>query len=60
MLLGVGEAIESVSDSTEPDSRAIGICVFWRDNGGEAGTREGDAGEGRATTGTGRSLGRVL
>jgi hypothetical protein len=60
ILLGVGDAVESVSDSTEPDSREIGICVFWRESGGEAGTREGDAGEPRVTTGAGRSLGSVL
>lgn len=53
MLLGVGEAVESVSDSTEPVSREVGPCVLWPD------TSEGEAGEARATTGTGRSLKRV-
>lgn len=53
MLLGVGEAVVSVSDSTEPVSRDIGTCVLWPD------TREGEAGDARATTGTGRSIGRV-
>ena len=60
MLLGVGKAVESVSDSTEPDSREVGTCVLWRDGGGEADTREGEAGEARATTGAGRSLRSVL
>ena len=59
-LLGVGGLVESASDSTEPDSREVGICVFWRDGGGEADTREGEAGGARATKGTARSLGRVL
>jgi hypothetical protein len=60
MLLGVGVAVESVSDSTEPDSREARVCVFWRDGGGEAGTREGEAGGARATTGAARSLGNPL
>jgi len=60
MLLGVGEAVESARDPTEPDSREVGTCVLWREGGGEADTREGEAGEARATTGPGRSIGSVL
>lgn len=59
MLLGVGEAVESVSDSTEPNSREVGICVFWRDGGGDADTREGEAGGARVTREAARSPGRV-
>jgi hypothetical protein len=60
ILLGVGEAVESVNDSTEPDSRDVDTCVVWREGGGEADTSEGEAGEARVTAGAGRSLGRVL
>jgi hypothetical protein len=59
MLLGVGVAVESASDSTEPDSREAGVCVFWRDGGGEAETKEGEAGEARAAVGVARSLGNT-
>jgi len=59
MLLGIG-VVESVSDSTEPDSREVGICVLWREGGGEAGTTEGEAGVARATMEAVRSLGRAV
>ncbi len=60
ILLGVGEAFESASDSTEPESRDVDTCVVWREDGGEADTSEGEAGEARVIPGAGRSLGRVL